>query len=295
MSTVAEVTDRTFRDFLVPADDQPMRATLTSAVSKTETSWPLSLSMLAPDEQDVLAPGVIVEAGSEQVLVTDVDGSTATVVRGRNGTEAAAHDSGSLVVLAPLFGRATVVEAVKDQVVSLFPSLWHVDTVEVTTTGDYVEVPAETVTPVRFLVDTGSRYVPVQVDLMTDFPPSQTGKAVVPRGYLPAGYTGFFTFRSRFCRPSFDTDPLGQFGVQPGWERIVSAGAAAQVIPPRDSGQLSVEYVTEALEREASPVEAPRFVRDGLLQLRSIWLDEAARDLRAQDRHPTVYNPVALR
>jgi hypothetical protein len=295
MSTVAQVTDRVYREWLHPGDDQPVRMTLSAGVDDVATSWSYDDATLAPDEEDLLAPGVLVEVGTEQARITDVDdtANTLTVIRGVNGTTKAAHTSGDEVTVAPTFGRHAVVEAVKDNVVALYPSLWQVATEQVTTSSTFVEVPATVVTPVSFVWLNGSRYQNGVADLLPDFPPSSTGKAIQFFG-VPSGKTGYFTYRGRFTRPSAEATELSTLGVDATWERIAAVGAAAQVVASRPLDELTAEYITEQMQREALPPGASTDVRNGLLTLRNIWLDEAHRSLQAEMQPPVVHN-LAIR
>lgn len=292
MSTVSEVADRAYRDFLLPSDDQPVRVTFSSGVDDSTTTWPYSADTLAPDEEPLLAPGVVVEAADgEQALITAVDytGNSLTVVRGYNGTEAAAHVSGDTITVAPLYPRRSVLDAVKDNVVALYPSVWQVATEEITTANTPVEVPAEVVSPVEFMWKNGKRWQAGTADLLEHFPKSSTGKALQFYG-VPTGKTGLFTYQGRFARPSADSTDLSGLGVSGEWERIVAVGAAVQSIGGRSIEALTSEYITGQLERETVPVEASGNVVQGLLQLYSVWLDQASRNLRAEQSSPVVHH-----
>ena len=297
MSTVLDVADKAFRDYLSPGDETPVVVTFAAAVTADATSWTYSSAMLSPDELDFLAPGTVVEAGDgEQVLLTnvDTDASTLTVSRGYNGTVATAHATGGLIVVAPVFGRRTVIEAVKDEVASLYPSLHSQVSVEVTTDFEYIEVPAEAITPVSLFVagDTGRLY-PALYDFQSNFVPSSTGKAIVLRsGQSDDGRTAYFTYRGRFARPSYDQDELSEYGVERHWERIISTGAALAVTAGRDPSYLTADYVTEALERESNPPDTAGNVRNRLIQLRNLWLDQARSEQVAAEPHPVVQLPV---
>lgn len=292
MSTVFEVADRTFREWLLPGDDQPVRVTFAAAVDASASTWTYNADTLAPDEETLLSPGIIVEAADgEQALITDVDytGDSLTVRRGYNGTVASAHGLGDTITVAPVYSRRAVLDAVKDNVPALYPSLWQVGTAELTTANTPVEVPAEVVSPVSFMWKNGIRWQQGIADLIEHFPPSSTGKAVQFYG-VPSGRTGLFTYRGRFTRPSTDGTDLSTLGVNSEWERIVAVGAAAQVVGGRSVEALTSEYVTGQLERETVPVGSSGNVIQSLLQLYSVWLDQANRNLRAEQQSPVVHH-----
>lgn len=295
MATVLEVAERAARDYLHPGDDQPVVVRFAEPADEQAQTWALSSTTLAPDELNAFAPGVVLEtADGERALIEDVNFEplVVTVVRGYGSTEAKAQAVGDVVTASPMFSRRGLIDAVKDEVVALYPSLWFNATAQITTGYDPIPVPREVVTPTRLLVQYGTSFSDVQFDYMDNFPPSETGKAIILRRPLD-GYQAFFTYRSKFRRPASDDALLKDSGVEPEWERIVAVGAAAQVVAGRDTEQLSTEYVTQALEREFTPPEAPRGVRDGLLIMRSVWIEEAARVLRAEEPHPTIYNRLA--
>lgn len=293
-TTVGDLADRVYSDWLFSPEDQPVIVALASSVDDSTDTWTYDDSTLSPDEEDLLAPGVIVEAGAEQARVkaADYDANSLTVTRGVNGTTAAAHAEGDEVVVAPTYVRRAVVDAVIENVESLYPSLWYVDTEEIATSSTYVEVPAEVITPLSLLWASGDDYIDAPLpQLLPNFPPSSTGKAIRTVG-CASERTAYFTFRSKFARPGDEDADVGEAGVERQWERIVVVGAAAQVVASRPLDRLTAEYITEQLEREALPPGSPTDIRNGLLTLRDIWLRDAAGVLRASQTHPVVYNPT---
>lgn len=287
MSTVEHLANRVQRDWLHAPDDQPVIVLLSGDVAADSATLPFDNSSLAPDEEYLFAPGVLAEVGRELVRIRSATSTILTVTRGVNGTEAVAHLAGAEITLTPTFSHAAVTEAVKDQVVALYPRLHQVATTEVTADSGYVEVPAEVITIDSFSALVGSRYQPRNVSLLRNFPASSTGKAIQFHG-VASGTSGYLTYRARFGRPGADDTELADLGVEPEWERIVAVGAAAQVVAGRDLDALTAEYITEQLEREALPSDAPQRIRNGLLTLYNIWLEDASRGLRADNPVPVV-------
>lgn len=297
MSTVEEVADRALREFVLPNDDQPIHVTLDGDITSNATTLVYDDATLAPDEEELLAPGVLIEIGLELLRITaaDFDTNTLTVVRGIHGTLADAHDDGDDITVAPLILRSAVVEAVKDEVESLYPALWHIDTYQLTTASTYVEVPSDSVSLISLTVQDGNDWFTAPLPtLLTNFPESSTDQAILCRS-VPADRTAYLTYRAKFSRPSTAATELADVGVEDRWERIVAVGAAATVVASRPQDILSVEYITEQLERESQPPGSVMDVRNGLLTLKNIWLDEAVRSLRAQQDTPVKYNRSARR
>lgn len=287
MSTVAELADRAMRDYLRQADDQPLIITLTSAVDSSETTFAYEDVTLAPDEESAIAPGVIVEFDTEQVRVKTVDdtGDTFTCIRAVNGTTAAAHAEGTEGTVAPTFTRASLIDAIKDNVVALYPQLWQTTTTTLSISSGQAEAPAAAVSAVGATYLSGGRPRPADVELI-DWTPSSTGKLVLTYS-VSSGTDIYFTWRGKFDRPDTD-DELSTAGVRAEWERIVAIGAVAQVVAGRDLDALTAEYITEQLERDALPSDATQRIRNGLLTLYNIWINEAHNNLRGESAVPVV-------
>jgi len=289
VSTVGELVDRCYRDYLAPADDQPIIVTVSGAVTDSATSITYDADTLAPDEEDLLAPGVLAEIGNEQVRITAVDTTTdtLTVIRGVNGTTAAAIADGAELRVAPMFPRQSVFDAICDNVVDLYPDLFRVATQTITSASGAVEVSADIVALRGATWISGSRPIAGHVELLKDYPPSSTGQAVTFYG-IPAGKTVYLAYEGRFDRPTAEADDLANFGIDETWERIIVVGAAAQVLAGRELDTASTEFLTEQLEREGFPVGSAHRIRDGLLRYHAYLLDRARRNQRADRTVPIV-------
>lgn len=293
MSTVGQVVDRVYRDWLAPADDAPFMVPLAADVTATATTFSYTASGLTPEEEMGIAPGLLVDVGQEQVRIVtaDHDANSFTVTRGVNGTTATTHTAGAELRIAPAYARRQVFDAVADNVVSLYPQLWHISTTTVTSASTYVEVPADVVSIVEARYLTGSRYLPVTIDFLPSFSPSATGKAIQFYG-TPTGKTVYVTYRGRFDRPTAEATELSTLGVEPEWERIVAVGAAAQLIAGRELEPATLEFVTEALQTEGYPTGSSSRLRDSLLRYYGYLIDQASRNLQADMQIPVVRNVV---
>lgn len=286
MPTVGEVIDGVYRDYLYPPDDQPPRIEFDADVTDTATTWSYSDSLLAVDEQEMLGPGLVVEAGTEQALVTAVDTTNKdlTVSRGFNATTASSHSSGDLIVLAPPYSRKTVFDAVSDQISALYPRLQTTRSYQLTTSSDYVEVPASVITVMDLLYSSGGDWISGSVALRDPFPPATSGKAVQFVG-VPSGKTAHLIYRGKFDRPESETDEVYTLGITDDfWVRIVKIGAAAQTLTGRELDSAQQAHLTEQLRTEGYPVLSAVRQASALWQTRDQMMDEAARAQRSQ--HP---------
>lgn len=112
------------RDLL---DDEPWETTNSSDPGAGGTTFTV------PDgtrfeEGDV----VEFQDNGEQVRVASVSGNTLTVKRGHNGTTAAAHSSGTVILKNPIYGYRQISQALTWAVQQLWPYAWKVVTVSVT-------------------------------------------------------------------------------------------------------------------------------------------------------------------
>ena len=147
-TTIGDLVDRTFREYLEPMDDIVSYTTLSNSdsisgskvgLTTSGTSVTFNGDLLSVEEEDALDAGAIIEIGQELMICTDLNAvtNTITVTRGARGTTAAEHEQGSLIKIAPPFPRKNVFDAVCDQIKNLFPTIFAVDTQSITTGTGY--------------------------------------------------------------------------------------------------------------------------------------------------------------
>jgi hypothetical protein len=134
MSNLGNLVDRTFREYLEPLDNLNSYTTLTTGINNSETSVAFNGDLLSVEEEDALDAGTVIEIGRELMLCTNLNAvtNTITVVRGVRGTTAVEHTAGALIKIAPTFPRQNVFDAVVDQIETLYPTLFAVETLTVT-------------------------------------------------------------------------------------------------------------------------------------------------------------------
>jgi hypothetical protein len=285
MAAVSTLVDRIYRDFLNKPDDLSAFSRLDGAIDNTTTTVIYEDGLLSSEEENLLDGGAIIEINQELMLVTNIVSSTRTltVSRSYSGTTAASHGDKTNIFINPTFPRKSVFDAVSDNIVRLYPSLYNVTTTNVTSNSTYQEVPATTVEVLTSYVQnaTGDQYTSAGIQLLRDFPPSSTNTAV--QFYNTSnGKTVHLVVKRKFVRPTDETSDLETVCLIPAeYEQIVMVGAVADIMGATDVDASTQEFITEKLAAESYPVGSGERLRNALLRLRSLLIDEARGNLRS--------------
>ena len=329
-STIGNLVDRVYREYLEPMDSVESYSYLTGGISDSDTTLAYSNDMFSVEEEDALDAGAIVEVGQELMFSTALNTVTneITVTRGARGTTAAAHSAGDLIKITPQFPRKNVFDAVVDQIENLYPTLFAVETKTLTSgtgyriIGDYgtdVDNNNYLVAPVKAISqftdfsagtdETGLKFIGVAVE-MVDLPNGftwtdedgtertktyTTGPQVVHalqfQG-ISSGYEVFVTFKKKFIAPTAETDTLVTVGLESEYEPIVMAGVAAQMIAGKDIKRVDSAYITEQLSVQNFPAGTAGSIRNNLLQYQNLLIQQARKNLRAKYPEPVVLNSI---
>jgi len=286
MAAVSTLVDRIYRDFLNKPDDLSAFSRLDGAMTDTTgTSVVYETGLFSSEEENLLGNGALVEIDQELMLVTAANTSTRTltVSRGYAGTTAATHTDKTNVFINPTFPRKSVFDAVSDNISRLYPSLYNVTTTNVVANTTYQEVPASTVEVLTSYVQnsTGDQYTSAGIELLRDFPPSSTNTAVQFFN-TSNGKTVHLVVKRKFVRPTDETSDIETVClVAPEYEQIVMVGAVADIIGATDIDASTQEFITEKLAADSYPVGSGERLRNALLRLRSLLIDEARGNLRS--------------
>jgi len=329
-STIGDLVDRVYREYLEPMDSVESYSYLTGGISSSDTTLAYSNDMFSVEEEDALDAGAIVEVGQELMFSTALNTVTneITVTRGARGTTAAAHSAGDLIKITPQFPRKNVFDAVIDQIENLYPTLFAVETKTLTSgtgyriIGNYgtdVDNNNYLVAPVKAISqftdfsagtdETGLKFIGVAVE-MVDLPNGftwtdedgtertktyTTGPQVVHalqfQG-VSSGYEVFVTFKKKFIAPTAETDTLVTVGLESEYEPIIMAGVAAQMIAGKDIKRVDSAYITEQLSVQNFPAGTAGSIRNNLLQYQNLLIQQARKNLRAKYPEPVVLNSI---
>lgn len=326
MSTIGNLVDRTYREYLEPMDDIVSYTTLTGAINDTATSVAYNGDLLSVEEEDALDAGAIIEIGQELMICTDLNAvaNTITVTRGARGTTATSHSIGDLIKIAPPFPRKNVFDAVCDQIKNLYPTLFATETKSVTSKVGYIPLSGANdnylIAPLKAISqqtdfaansdESGVIYRGVAVELI-DLPNpftytdadgvSQTitysnngpNKVNAVQVYnVSAGHTVFVTFKKKFVEPTLESDTLTTIGLENEYEPIIMAGVAAQMMAGRDIPTATSDYITDQLSVSNFPVDSATRVRNSLLAYQRALIQQARKDLRARFPEPVTLNSI---
>ena len=285
MAAVSTLVDRIYRDFLNKPDDLSAFSRLEGTINNSVTSLTYEAGLFSSEEENLLGNGALIEIDQEIMLVTAANTSTRTltVSRGYAGTDAASHTDGANLFINPTFPRKSVFDAVADNIVRLYPSLYNVTTTNVTSTSTYAEVPASTVEVLTSYVQnaSGEQYTSAGIELLRDFPPSTTNTAVQFFN-TSNGKTVHLVVKRKFVRPTSESVDLStDCLISDEYEQIVMVGAVADIVGATDIDASTQEFITEKLAAESYPVGSGERLRNALLRLRSLLIDEARGNLRS--------------
>jgi hypothetical protein len=334
-STIGDLVDRTFREYLEPADDLNSYTTLTNTDSISDSKTGLTSSgtsvtfngdLLSIEEEDLLDAGTLIEINQELLLCTDLNTvtNTITVVRGARNTTAAEHETGSLIKIAPPFTRKAVYDAVKDQIETLYPTLFATEVKQVNAGNGYVVLDSVNndnylIAPLKAISqyttfasgsdETTSQYRGVSVEII-DLPNPftytnssgvevtvthtvgpDTVKALQFYG-IDTGKEVFVTFKKKFKDITDETTTLSSIGLETEYEPIIMAGVAAQVLSNRDIPTATASYITQQMAVSSFPAGSANSLRNSLLQYRALLIEQARKDLRARYPEPVTINSI---
>jgi len=290
--TVGAIVDRLYRTYLYPPDYRPAQCLLDTGIDSSIVTVILG-SFALPEDEELLNVGAQIEIGSELMQITayDENTTTATVIRAAGGTTAAAHVAGDVVTLSPPYTRLSALEAVADNIQTLYPRLYTVNAKLVTSVGRgifdidddlAVEVVESWPDSMSSTVDVDSR--------MVDYHPAVGGRAVISN--VIAGSL-WVRYRRRFGSALTEVDTLEALVMDDRWVNIVMAGAAADTIAGRDISASHTEWVGGALQAENIPVGTRSSLARQLAAYREHLLTQATKEMRAEYKAKTHMNSSA--
>ncbi len=328
--TIGNLVDRVFREYLEPADSVESYSYLTGGINASDTTLAYAGDMFSVEEEDSLDAGAIIEIGQELMFTTSLNtvNNEITVTRGARGTTAATHTAGDLIKITPAFPRKNVFDAVSDQIKNLYPTLFAVETIELTastgykllgtygTDGDtynYLVAPLKAISQYTDWQsgsdETGLKYNGVAIEMIdlpnpfvwTDDTSTERTKTytsgpnvvhAVQFVGISAGHTVFVTFKKKFVAPTSEATTLSSVGLETEYEPIVMAGVAAQMLVGKDIKNVDARYITEQISAQNYPVGSSNTISSSLLRYQQLLIQQARSNLRSKYPEPVQLNSI---
>jgi hypothetical protein len=271
MSTVAQLIDRAYREYLYPPREQPARTTITNnPLAAGGTTVSINTGILSVEEENSLGQGITVEVDREIMLVTAYADPDLTVIREWAGTTDVQHEQDAELRIAPDYPRQVVFDAVADALEGLYPDLFIVKTTESTVTSNWEVAPANVGDVVGANYDLHGKWRSLGVKVLKGFPDSGTERAFMFAGGA-AGARAYVRYKAMPTRVLLESDDVGDdfedFFIQTRWESIVILDAVAAVVGTHDVDAATQEFISESLAAQGFGPGQGEELRDALLRL----------------------------
>lgn len=245
--------------------------------------------------------GTIIEIEYEQMYVRSVDDNDLTVLRGHNGTTAAAHSSGEIVRVSPSYYGLDIFHAIQDEFASLNGTgLVQFHTVELThtSTGYLYDSELPTTTEHLFLSkavwqqsSTYEKWRPLRAELMKDMDTDDfpSGSAIAiphhPSG-MGASATVRATMATTFTRPTSPSSTVSEaaLGTSDSVVPIVTVGAAWRLILGKEAQRINPDWASGSRRAEETPAGSIAFLGRALQSQREDLIEGALQ--RQYQLHP---------
>lgn len=284
MTTVANIIDRVFRQYLEPPSAQPAICYTATALDASQDDVTLT-AFETVEDQDLLRQGVILELGSELVKIKTYNptSAAATIRRGQLGSTATIHSTDTQVKLAPEFTRMDAFSAVAENMMILGAKLFTTRTDYVSFSDGAASIDPLAVSIIRFRPDN-----PNDVDLsesmeIVDYHPAVGGRAVTSQHWV----SGYVTYRCRLGVPTVESDTTESLGLENVWIPALLAGVAGDVMAGRDIPETQFNWISQALEPEAVPFGSRLRLAGSLKQYQRFLITEFVNEMNREYR-PTV-------
>ena len=298
MLTIRNAVGRLFRSYLEPPHLQPAVARLTGDMLTADIGDQTTFNIAGwavSDDEEMMRIGVLLEIDAEIIEVLTYDEFTGDCLgeRGALETTPAAHAAGARTKLGPSFARQSVIEAIGDNILTLYPSLYQVRVVNTGVVGGNIAAMEDplAVEVVGVYQNPNDPYSSA-TGTVVDHHPAVAGRAVVLDGY-PLG-SAWIRYRRRMGSVASEDDLLEDLGVDPRWLNIVLVGAAADLMVGQDIPESQVEWIGQALKAEAIRVGQRAGLAGALSSYRQILLERAKAEMQAEYKAVIHHKPLTV-
>lgn len=301
MSTVAQLLDRIYREYLYPPRERPARTPLATGIDDSELDIVYTADILAVEEENALGEATTIEIERELIDVASVVTGTQTITAGDDGrgylnTAAAAHSAGVDIVISPDYPRQAAFDALNDAIEGLWPDLFRIKTDETTIATGWEPAPADVGEVLGVNYFHYGKWRSAGVKILHGFPDSGTEEAYQFHGGMP-GARAYVRYKAVPGRFTAETDDLGDeyqdFYIEPRWEPIVMLDTVAMLVSSVGVDAATQEFITEALAAQGFDAGEGESLRDSLLRFSNFKRAQASKALLRQYRPRMLLNGYA--
>lgn len=295
MTTAAQLISRVQRQLLSGVVEDRNKLGVACTVAATTITLEYDLGPIRS--------GMVLEVDSELMYVWQVDvvAKTATVERGFNGTTAAAHVDGSIVLVSPRFPRSQILEAFNDDLADLSTpvnGLYRLKTLDLRYNGSDSMINLPSLGDVVSLVDVRLRYLSTDypliknVQLIRNLPTKDFGSGTALKFNEPTRSGDLrIVYRAPFGRLTKESDDLQTVcGFPQTAEDILVMGAEIRLMAPREMKRNFTESQGDTRRPDEVPAGAVANSINNLIRLRRERIMAEATKLDAQ--YPVILNRV---
>jgi len=286
MSTVRDLSNRLLRTMLTPPDKQGIQVSIVVPIGAIDATIALGDFTVAEDAA-LMRQGSILEADEELMRVIGYDPSThvVEVLRAQYSTTPVEHEMPLFINMNPSYPMQSIFEAIRDNIIQLYPRLSSMRTVTPTREPDHSSFQGSYVWSIDdpravSVVETFIRGSKTAIDLDARIVDIDGVKVLVTNGR--ASDIDVRYRRNMAMATSMDDD-LFDLGLEEVWAVVVMVGAAADLVAGRDIPAAETDWIGKALEAENIRVGTRASLSVGLARYRELLIDRFSREQKGQE------------
>jgi len=286
MSTVRDLSNRLLRTMLTPPDKQGIQVSIVVPIGAIDATIALGDFTVAEDAA-LMRQGSILEADEELMRVIGYDPSThvVEVLRAQYSTTPVEHEMPLFINMNPSYPMQSIFEAIRDNIIQLYPRLSSMRTVTPTREPDHSSFQGSYVWSIDdpravSVVETFIRGSKTAIDLDARIVDIDGVKVLVTNGR--ASDIDVRYRRNMAMATSMD-DELYDLGLEEVWAVVVMIGAAADLVAGRDIPAAETDWIGKALEAENIRVGTRASLSVGLARYRELLIDRFSREQKGQE------------